>query len=174
MKNKIFEVVVMIVLFIGTAFPQFQISNSIISSGGNTISSTSYNFSSTVGESFVGKSVSAANQQQVGFWYVYQQQTITAVDNEGTTMPTVFKLEQNYPNPFNPSTTIKFAVPERSNVMLKVYNIMGEEVIILVNEEKDRGWYEVKFNATGLSSGIYLYSIQAGNYVSIKKTMFLK
>jgi hypothetical protein len=173
MKNKILEVVVMIVLFIGTTFPQFQISNSIISSGGNTISSTSYNFSSTVGESFIGKSVSAANQQQVGFWYVYQQITITGVDDEEM-LPTVFKLEQNYPNPFNPSTTIKFAVPERSNVLIKIYDILGSEVSTLVNEEKPAGTYELTWEAIGLSSGIYFYQLKAGEYVNTKKMLLIK
>ncbi|WP_348344414.1 T9SS type A sorting domain-containing protein, partial [Ignavibacterium sp.] len=71
-------------------------------------------------------------------------------------------------------TIIKYAVPERSMVSIKVYNIAGEEVITVVNEEKDIGWYEVKLYSTGLSSGIYLCRMQAGNYISIKKMMLLK
>ena len=157
MRNTIIGIVVMLMFFISTAFSQYQISNSVIGSGGNKTSNANYILDNTIGEPFIGKSVSAANQHQIGFWYVYQQQTITAVEDDQTTIPTVFKLEQNYPNPFNPSTIIKFAVPEKSNVLIKVYDILGSEVAILVNEEMDAGWYEKSFNAKALSSGVYLY-----------------
>ena len=174
MKNKIIGAAVMIVFLISTAFPQYQISNSVISGGGVTTSNTNYIFNNTVGEPFIGKSVSPANQHQMGFWYVYQQQTITAVEDEENTIPTVFKLEQNYPNPFNPSTTIKFAVPERSSVLIKVYDITGSEVATIINEEMEAGWYEKSFNPKALSSGVYLYRMQAGNYVNIKKMLLIK
>jgi len=128
---------------------------------------------STVGESFIGKSSNIVNQNQIGFWYSYQQTTITDVENEET-IPTVFKLEQNYPNPFNPSTRIKFAVPEKSNVLIKVYDILGSEVATLVNKEMDAGWYENNFNAAGLSSGVYLFRMEAGSYVSTKKMIYLR
>ena len=85
-----------------------------------------------------------------------------------------FKLKQNYPNPFNPTTKIKFAVPEKSNVLIKVYDILGSEVITLVNEEMDAGWYENNFNAAGLSSGVYLFRMEAGNFISTKKMIYLR
>ena len=100
---------------------------------------------------------------------MYKQSTLTDVEKEEETIPTVFKLEQNYPNPFNPSTIIKFAVPERSNVLLKIYDLLGEEVITLVNEEMEAGWYRREFNASGYSTGVYIYRMQAGNYISTKK-----
>ena len=174
MKNTIIGIAVMLMFFLSTAFSQYQISNSVIGSGGNKTSNTNYILNSTVGEPLIGKSVSPVNQQQAGFWYIYQQSTITAVENEETTMPTVFKLEQNYPNPFNPSTAIKFAVPEKSNVVIKIYDILGNEIITLVNEEMDAGWYEKSFNANGISSGVYLFRMQAGNYVNTKKMLLIK
>jgi len=86
----------------------------------------------------------------------------------------VFCLYQNYPNPFNPITKIKYQIPELSFVIFKVYDALGNEVAILVNEEKTFGNYEVEFNAIGLSSGIYFYRIQAGSYIEIKKMVILK
>ncbi len=174
MKNKINSIVILFLLLISTAFSQYQISNSVIGSGGNKTSNANYMLNSTVGEPFIGKSASAANQHQIGFWYVYQQQTITAVEDDQTTIPTVFKLEQNYPNPFNPSTIIKFGVPEKSNVVINIYDILGSEIVTLVNEEMNAGWYQKSFNANGYSSGIYLFRMEAGNYVNTKKMILLR
>ena len=174
MKNRIIVFIMMLtLLMLNNVFSQYQITNSVIGSGGNKISNTTYNFSSTIGEPFIGKSTNTVNQQLTGFWYVYQQQTITTVEDEET-IPIIFKLEQNYPNPFNPSTIIKFAVPERSNVVIKIYDIIGNEVLTLVNEEMDAGWYKKDFNANGLASGVYLYRMQAGSYRNIKKMILLK
>jgi hypothetical protein len=89
-------------------------------------------------------------------------------------LPELFTLEQNYPNPFNPSTSIPFALPTSSRVSLTVYNMLGQRVLTLVDEVKPAGVYEVKFNAVKLSSGMYVYRIQAGDFVAIKKLIFLK
>ncbi|MCH9028333.1 MAG: T9SS type A sorting domain-containing protein [Bacteroidetes bacterium] len=88
--------------------------------------------------------------------------------------PLTFGLEQNYPNPFNPSTNIKYSVPENGFVNLSVYNLVGEEVSVLVNETVNAGFYEIKFNAANLPSGTYFYRIQAGNNVQVKKMLLLK
>ncbi len=74
-----------------------------------------------------------------------------------------FTLYQNYPNPFNPSTKIKFVIPKSSFVNLKVYNVLGKEVATLVNEERPAGNYEVEFNATDLSSGVYFHQLRVGD-----------
>ena len=83
-----------------------------------------------------------------------------------------FKLQQNYPNPFNPVTEIKFSIPVESYVELKVYNVLGNEVAILIKEEKPAGEYSVKFNASSLSSGIYIYRLHT-DYSTITKKMTL-
>ena len=176
-KVKVYRVLTLILLLLllaSVTLAQNQIPVSVISSGGEKSSSASFILSSTAGEPFIGKSINAANQQNTGFWYVYKQSTITDVEKEDATIPTVFKLEQNYPNPFNPSTIIKFAVPERSSVLIKIYDILGGEVITLVNEEMDSGWYKREFNASGYSTGVYVYRMQAGNYVSTKKMILIK
>ena len=94
--------------------------------------------------------------------------------NENSNTVNSFNLEQNYPNPFNPTTRIKYSVAQRSNVSLKVYDMLGSEVATLVNTTKDAGNYEVNFNASNLASGLYVYKIQAGNFTQSKKMMLLK
>ncbi|RPI65099.1 MAG: T9SS C-terminal target domain-containing protein [Ignavibacteriales bacterium] len=89
-------------------------------------------------------------------------------------IPTEYKLEQNYPNPFNPSTSIRYQVSSISQVSIKVYDILGNEVTTLVNEQKEPGYYEIDFNAGSFASGVYIYRLQANNYVSTKKMMLLK
>ncbi len=100
---------------------------------------------------------------------------ITAINGNGNNnLPTEFELKQNYPNPFNPATKISFSLPQPENVVLKVYNIVGQEVASLVNEHMNAGQHEVTFNAAKLASGIYFYRLKAGSFVSVKKMMFLK
>jgi len=88
--------------------------------------------------------------------------------------PVEYSLTQNYPNPFNPSTIIKYSIPEAGNVQLKVYDIIGNEVATLVNEIKTPGSYEIQFNAAELSTGVYIYSLRAGNFVQTKKMILMK
>ncbi|MDH3269047.1 MAG: T9SS type A sorting domain-containing protein [Ignavibacteria bacterium] len=88
--------------------------------------------------------------------------------------PVEFVLEQNYPNPFNPATTIGFGVQNKSSVKITVLNAIGEEVAVVLNEEREPGFYQVEFNATNLPSGVYFYQIRAGSFVETKKMILLK
>ena len=90
-----------------------------------------------------------------------------------------FSLLQNYPNPFNPTTKINFTIPEfpkgtNSLITLKVYNILGNEVAALLNEEKPAGNYEINFDASHLSSGVYFYTLRAGDFNQTRKMILLK
>jgi len=85
-----------------------------------------------------------------------------------------YVLNQNYPNPFNPSTIISFSVAQKTNVILTVYNLLGEKVATLVNEVKDAGNYQVNFDGANLTSGIYIYKLEAGSFLSTKKMMLIK
>ena len=87
---------------------------------------------------------------------------------------TDYSLEQNYPNPFNPSTTIKYSIKEKSSVELKIFDLLGSEIALLVNEEKTAGNYDVSFDASSLSSGVYLYTIKAGSFVQTRKMLLMK
>jgi len=91
-----------------------------------------------------------------------------------TLAPTDFVLKQNYPNPFNPSTTITFGIPVKANVVLKVFNSLGEEVAQLVNNEIIAGSYKIEFDATNLPSGVYFYQLNAGEFINTKKMILLK
>lgn len=103
---------------------------------------------------------------------------VTVTGNTGVevqpNIPTEFSLSQNYPNPFNPSTSIQFGLPTAGNVTLKVYNILGEEVANVVNQVMPAGYHTVVFDGSKLASGIYIYRIEAGNFVQVKKMMMLK
>jgi hypothetical protein len=85
-----------------------------------------------------------------------------------------YELEQNYPNPFNPSTKITYSIKEEGLVALKVYDILGKEIVTLVNENKPAGNYEADFNASQLPSGMYIYKIQSGNFTDVKKMLLTK
>jgi hypothetical protein len=89
-------------------------------------------------------------------------------------LPQYLTLTQNYPNPFNPSTTIRFEIPGRSYVALKIYDLLGREVATLVNETLDAGWYTTIWNANRVASGIYVYRLQAGEYQEGKKLVLLR
>ena len=99
---------------------------------------------------------------------------VTGVEIKTNEIPVRFGLSQNYPNPFNPSTTIQYSIPQRSNVSLRVYDILGNEVATIVDEYKSAGSYEVTFDAIGLSSGFYFYKLRAGSFVETKKMILLK
>ncbi|MDD5362106.1 MAG: T9SS type A sorting domain-containing protein [Ignavibacteria bacterium] len=101
-------------------------------------------------------------------------------DDDGDNMlpianaPKTYKLSQNYPNPFNPSTTIAYSLPKDSKVSLKIYDITGREVKSLVNDIKPAGYYSISFNGSELSSGVYFYKIEAGNFVQVKRMVLIK
>ena len=107
---------------------------------------------------------------------IHANLTITNLDEEILTQSSFnyFMLQQNYPNPFNPSTTIKYSIPKQSNVTLKVYDVLGSEVVTLVNKEQAQGNYEVEFDGTDLSSGIYFYRLKAGDFVETRKMILIK
>jgi hypothetical protein len=145
-----------------------------INGNGTTSESQSY--------SFIDNNLSSGK-------YIYR---LKQIDFDGTfsysnevevdmSFPQIFSLEQNYPNPFNPSTSIKYTIPnvtlsgvEGSRVILKIYDLLGNQIATLVNENKPAGNYEVSFNAKNLSSGTYFYKLQAGSFVETKKMILLR
>ncbi len=122
---------------------------------------------------FHGISINGNTKVTSGFLAAYPK-IVTGVKNKDGGIPKKFELSQNYPNPFNPTTRIKYSITSKQLVVLKVFDILGREVTTLVNEEKPAGSYEITFNATNLASGVYLYSLQAGNFHKVKKLVLLK
>ena len=121
---------------------------------------------------FEGMASSEAAESGDAIIEVHQvQDEINSTDGD---LPMEFELNQNYPNPFNPVTTITYALTEASTVRLSVYNLLGKEVALLVNEPREAGQYEVQFDASGLPSGMYIYRISAGRYHDSKSMLLLK
>ncbi|MEJ2615268.1 MAG: T9SS type A sorting domain-containing protein [Ignavibacteriaceae bacterium] len=98
---------------------------------------------------------------------------VTGINEESVKLLS-FKLEQNYPNPFNPTTSIKYSIASRQFVELKIFNVLGQEIQTLINEEKSAGSYQIEFNAADLSSGVYFYRIHAGSFNQVRKMLLIK
>jgi hypothetical protein len=140
-------------------------------------------FVTGAGTSNIPKEYSFTDNDLLAGRYAYR---LKQIDNDGSfkysqsvevevSIPKVFMLSQNYPNPFNPTTTIEFTLAEDSKVSLKVYDMLGREVGTLVNKELKAGvLHQVTFDASRLSAGMYLYRLQAGNNVQVKKLILLK
>ncbi|HMS66476.1 MAG TPA: T9SS type A sorting domain-containing protein, partial [Ignavibacteria bacterium] len=112
----------------------------------------------------------------LNFQYItlYKPDLVVSAENNNTFLSDRFVLSQNYPNPFNPITKINYELRNTNYVSLKVYDVLGNEVRKLVNEKQNQGNYEIEFDGTGLSSGIYYYSIEAGNFKQTRKMILVK
>ena len=169
-----------------TAFSQNgKVDWSSVSSGFGLQASATSKVGSSVGEVIIGGSRLVNTEIEGGFIAGLVFRGVgAAVPEPSAGLPVSFSLSQNYPNPFNPSTVIRFQVPAASHVRLVVFDILGREVNVLVNEQKTPGTYEVKFSAnggstsgggaSGLASGVYFYRMQAGDFVDTKKFVLLK
>jgi hypothetical protein len=107
-------------------------------------------------------------------WLIKTAPDPSKVEQNIDMIPLDFSLYQNFPNPFNPTTKIKYSIPKLSNVTIKVFDILGNEIETLVNEVKPTGTYEITWYAEGLPSGVYVYRLQAGEYADVKKMVLLK
>ena len=134
------------------------------------LSSYSNNSNVVLGWQYIGNDGDLAGIDNIKITYG----TVDVKENNLTQIPSDFSLSQNYPNPFNPSTTISYQIPEKCFVNLKVYDILGNEVITLVNGQKQAGSYQINFDASNLSSGVYVYQIIADKFVKSKKMLLLK
>jgi hypothetical protein len=134
---------------------------------GNTNSPKLYSF---IDDKADGTSYIAYRLKQVDNDGQFEYSSIVEVNF----VPSEFALFQNFPNPFNPTTTIRYQIPKEGKVVIKIYNILGSEVMELLNEQKELGIYEVEFNADNLASGTYIYRIIADNFSQSKKMILLK
>lgn len=127
-------------------------------------------------DSIPGSTVNAVAPMPVGVTarYYHFSTNISIVSNDDEIVVNNFNLEQNYPNPFNPSTTINYSLAERSAVTIKVYDVLGNEVATLVNSTQEAGKHSINFDAAKLASGLYIYTLNTGNFTSSKKMMLLK
>lgn len=150
-----------------------QVNWSVFTNGFGFSNSGDFAATSSAGESFAGVSTNV-NSKIVSGFLAYTSSIITGLTDELEIIPTVYNLSQNYPNPFNPSTIINYQIPVEGFITLKVYDILGNEVKSLVNENKPAGIYNINFDASGLASGMYIYKLTAENYISTKKMLMIK
>jgi hypothetical protein len=142
---------------------------------GNRPTSFTYSSGSTSGPNWYNYSSNNAGNSLTSYLVrAYVSFPATGVRTTVELRPSTFNLGQNYPNPFNPSTVIRFDLPSRSFMTLKVYDMVGREITTLVNGLKEAGTHEIKFDASGLPSGVYLYRITADKFVETKKLVLLK
>ena len=151
-----------------------------VNAGGTTQqTSTNYQAGLTIGQPVSGTSTSTNYKTSLGFWYKDLGLPTGVEEIEHDQLPGSFSLSQNYPNPFNPSTTIDFTVPKKGNVRIVVYNLLGQQVVTLVDQPMAAGVYRTVWegcNEAGhaVASGIYFYRMEADNFVSTKKMVLLK
>jgi len=147
---------------------------SVFDNGFNNSANNSSKTLSQIGVSFTGTSNNETSKVTSGFLAgIILGSSVNSINNKQN-KPLSFELNQNFPNPFNPSTKIRYSVANTSFVKLKVYDILGREIAELVNEEKPAGIYEADFEGSLLASGVYIYRIQAGNFIETKKMILLK
>ncbi|MEK9137304.1 MAG: T9SS type A sorting domain-containing protein, partial [Bacteroidota bacterium] len=123
------------------------------------------------------RSTASAHIEEQGYYAVFLDSTSIIIDDIGQQfdeLPQEFKLHQNYPNPFNSTTVIRYELPKASHVTLKVYNVLGQEVAVLVDEEKPAGAYTMDLNASNLPSAVYFYRMQTEGFVQTKKLILVQ
>lgn len=147
---------------------------SVFDNGFNSSTNNSSKVLSQMSSSFTGISNNENSKVIGGFLGGLIISSSVNSINDKQNKPLSFELNQNFPNPFNPSTKIRYSVASTSFVKLKVYDILGREIAELVNEEKPAGIYEANFEGSRLASGVYIYRLQAGNFIETKKMILLK
>ena len=154
---------------------QYQIQGWYFGGGGGDASNEDVTLRSSAGQPLIGVTIDDELGLRSGFWYLGEAAVLTSVEEQkAAELPVVFSLDQNYPNPFNPTTTIRFALPEETEVELAVYDLLGRKVTTLVDGRNSAGTYEVIFEAGNLASGTYIYRLQADDFIKSKQLTLIK
>jgi len=161
-----------ILCFSGLNAQGYVLKSHVLSNGGMASSNTSYAITATLGQAVIGIAENSSNFAHLGFWYSLR--IFVGIEEIEDLVPQKFELFQNFPNPFNPITRIKYAIPKSSYVRITVYNVLGQRISTLVNEQKPAGFYTVDFNASSLASGFYIYHLEADGFNIIKKMVVTK
>ena len=151
---------------------QFLIKNSVFGNGGIKVSNAGNTMVGTLGQPIIGVSQNSSNVGYMGYWYSLR--IYVGIEDTDELLPKKFELFHNYPNPFNPVTKIKYAIPQPAHVRLEIYNVLGQRISTLVNENKSPGFYTVDFDASSLASGFYIYRILANDFHAVKKMLVTK
>jgi hypothetical protein len=162
--------------------PAYDIPRQVLDGGGAMwLSTASYKLSSSLAQSITGYQEGTSYKVYTGFWnpWVVEMSPVEWEEFDFNQRPTVFALRQNYPNPFNPATVIQYALPKSSFVKIEVYNILGQKVRTLMEEEQEPGFKMVQWDGKDdsgveVSSGVYFYKIEAGDFVECRKMALVK
>ena len=173
MNNKLLITFICALLFAPAVFAQYTLKQSTFGSGGGALTNENYLMAVTVGQPATGASSNDSYRAASGVWFQLGGY-LTGVEQDEAEIPLEFRLDQNYPNPFNPSTTIRFALPKQSAVTLKLYNMLGRQIALLLDEQLPPGVHNYVFDAGDLPTGIYFYKIQADDFVKVRKLMLVK
>ena len=173
MKRSVFVVTVLsaLALLAAPAGAEYQISPSVIGSGGGSASGGSYSLIGTVGQPAIGVVSGGSYINEIGFWY-QPGWILTGVEDEA--IPTRFSFGQNFPNPFNPVTTFRFAVPKAARVTLTLYDVSGRLVRTLVDDDYEPGYHTFSLSADGLASGVYFCRMAWDQFTESRKLLLLK
>ena len=171
MKRILGLAVVCALLVASTATAAFVMSQSVVGSGGGPAAGANNTAVGTVGQACIGVVSGPSNIHEIGFWY-QPGWILTGVGDEA--FPTEYRLGQGYPNPFNPRAELRFAVPTRGPVRIALYNVAGQEVRVLVDDEMEPGFHTVAVDGDGLASGVYFCRMASGAFVETRKLVLLK
>ena len=158
---------------------QHQIPRSVFGNGATTTSDGSFKIVGTLGQPAIGLMSTNDHTSLAGFWYTTFERATSIEQLEDEGLPRGFRLDQNYPNPFNPQTTIRYDVPEASDVRIVVYSTLGQEVRTLIADQREAGRHQVVWNgrdALGrqVATGVYLIRMNAGSFSRVQRVMLLK
>jgi hypothetical protein len=162
--------------------PAYDIPRQVLDGGGAMwLSTSSYKLSSSLAQSIAGVQEGTSYKVYTGFWnpWVVEASPVEWEEEDFSQRPEEFDLRQNYPNPFNPTTVIRYALPKASGVKIEIYNVLGQKVRDLLNEEQEPGYKMIHWdgkddNGNEVSSGVYFYRIEAGDFTKCKKMTLLK
>lgn len=167
-----FPLVMLIILFAGTCFAQYTVTRSAFGGGCKGTAGGAYTLCGTAAQTAVGVTDNSTYYIHSGFQQVVLH--YTPIEETLLNLPQKFEMFQNYPNPFNPQTSIKYTLPTAAQVRIEIYNILGQRVVLLMDEVKQAGTHVVTFNAGKLASGLYLYTIRAKDFYAVKKMIVTK
>jgi hypothetical protein len=169
---KYWKLFFLIIFLVTSAFSQNQLKNSVFGNGAVNVSNSGNTMVGTLGQTVIGVTQNSSNVGYLGYWYSLR--IYVGIEDIDDLLPRRFELFQNYPNPFNPVTKIKYAVPKPAHVRLEIYNVLGQRISTLVNEDKAPGFYTVDFDASSLASGFYIYRLLANDFHAVKKMIVTK
>jgi len=166
----------MLLFFSSALHAQYSIPVSVFSGSFGSMENAQYRMQGTLGQPIVTEMRSSENTVKSGFWHLAALSGIpTSSESDGPAdIPSVFTLKQNYPNPFNPSTVIPFELSKEVAVRIDIFDILGRQVMVLVDEVMPAGTHRAQWDASGVAGGVYIYQLRAGDFMQSRKLTIVK